>query len=271
MRGLCLRLMLQRLNLSTLLFFCNLSLYGQEYAIELSNTFREVPSFWLLHPSADSLSPKNVHLDGRWNHHPLSPSLYEAGLRISYKKNNQSILLVNKATGFPEHSRWSLLIGYARNIGSYLNIGIHLGRSAYFTPLAHSDKLQFGGSTSLTLNSMTSLHILWEASTRNDELSQLIKTTQHRVTKALFYSKDLIEAYIAFIIDFQGRNQYIMGSRINLQNTLSLRLDLGLSPVKAGLTILIYKKNVTLGLSAQLYNGIPIQYNAIAGYEGFKW
>ena len=59
--------MLQRLNLSTLLFFCNLSLYGQDYAIELSNTFREVPSFWLLHPSANSLSAQTQHRKKQWS------------------------------------------------------------------------------------------------------------------------------------------------------------------------------------------------------------
>jgi hypothetical protein len=80
----------------------------------------------------------------------------------------------------------------------------------------------------------------------------------------------MVEAYIALILDRQGRNQYILGSRLKLQNTLSLRLDLGLSPVKAGLTMLIYKKNITLGLSTQLNNGIPIQYAAIAGYEVFR-
>jgi hypothetical protein len=112
---------------------------------------------------------------------------------------------------------------------------------------------------------------LWEASHRNAELDQLTNATQHRVTKALFYSKDMVEAYIALILDRQGGNQYILGSRLKFQNTLSLRLDLGLSPVKASLTMLIYKKNVTLGLSAQLYNGIPIQYAAITGYEYFKY
>ena len=81
----------------------------------------------------------------------------------------------------------------------------------------------------------------------------------------------MVEAYIALILDRQGGNQYILGSRLKFQNTLSLRLDLGLSPVKASLTMLIYKKNVTLGLSAQLYNGIPIQYAAITGYEYFKY
>jgi hypothetical protein len=80
----------------------------------------------------------------------------------------------------------------------------------------------------------------------------------------------MVEAYIALILDRQGRNQYILGSRLKLQNTVSLRLDLGLSPVKAGITALIHQKNITLGLSAQLYNGIPIQYTAIMGYEGFK-
>ena len=262
--------MLHRLTLHTLLFLYNPLLYGQEYAIGLPNTFREVPSFWLLNPTSNSPNTKIFRLDGRWNHHPLSPSLYEAGLRLTYNKSNQSILLVNKVTGFPEHSRWKIYTGYARNIGRHLNMGLHLGRSTYFTPLAHSAELQFGGSTYLMLNSVISLHLLWEASHRNTALSHPRNTTQHRVTKALFYSKELVEAYIAIILDRQGGNQYILGSRLKFQTTLSLRLDLGLSPVKAGLTVLIYKKNVTLGLSAQLYNGIPIQYAAVAGYEGCR-
>ena len=259
--------MRHRLTLCTLLFLFNPLVYGQDYATGLDNTFREVPSFWLLHPVPTSQTIKNVRLDGRWKHHPLSSSLYEAGLRFSYNRSNQSILLVSKATGFPKHSRWNLYAGYTRKIGSFTNVGIHLGRSTYFTPLAHSAELQFGTSTSLILNSMISLHLLWEASHLNSELDQPTKSTRHRITKALFYSKDMVEAYIALILDRQGENQYLLGSRLKFQNTLTLRLDLGLSPVKAGLAILIHKKNITLGLSAQLSNGIPIQYAAIAGYE----
>lgn len=262
--------MRHRLTLCTLLFLLNPSVYGQDYATVLPNTFREVRSFWLLHPASTSQTIKNIRLDGRWNHHPLSPSLYEAGLRISYNRSNQSLLLVNKATGFPQHSRWKLYAGYTRKIGSFTNVGIHLGRSTYFTPLSHSAELQFGASTSLILNSMISLHLLWEASHRNIELSQPRNTTQHRVSKVLLYSNNMVEAYLALILDRQGGNQYILGSRLTFQNTLTLRLDLGLSPVNAGLTVLIHKKNITLGLSAQLYNGIPIQYATIIGYEGFK-
>ncbi len=262
--------MRHRLTLCTLLVLFNPLVYGQEQPVGLSNTFREVPSFWLLHPAATSQTIKNLCLDGRWNHHPLSPSLYEAGLRLSYNRSNQSILLVSKATGFLEHLRWKLYAGYTRKIGSFTNIGIHLGRSTYFTPLAHSAELQFGASTSLMLNSVISLHLLWEASHRNAELDQPTNPTRHRITKALFYSKDMIEAYIALILDRERGNQYILGSRLKFQNTLSLRLDLGLSPVKAGLTVLIHKKNITLGLSAQLYNGIPIQYAAIMSYGDFK-
>lgn len=262
--------MRHRLTLCTLLVLFNPLVYGQEQPVGLSNTFREVPSFWLLHPASTSQTIKNLCLDGRWNHHPLSPSLYEAGLRLSYNRSNQSILLVSKATGFLEHLRWKLYAGYTRKIGSFTNIGIHLGRSTYFTPLAHSAELQFGASTSLMLNSVISLHLLWEASHRNAELDQPTNPTRHRITKALFYSKDMIEAYIALILDREGGNQYILGSRLKFQNTLSLRLDLGLSPVKAGLTVLIHKKNITLGLSAQLYNGIPIQYAAIMSYGDFK-
>ncbi|HAB90239.1 MAG TPA: hypothetical protein DCF84_06845 [Bacteroidetes bacterium] len=262
--------MLRRLTFYTLLFLYNPLLYGQDYALGSSNTFREVTSFWLLHPADNSPTKKNLRLDGRWNHHPLSPNLYEAGLRLTYRKNNQSILLVNKATGFPKHSRWKLYTGYTRNIGHYLNIGLYLGGSTYFTPLENSAKLEFGGSASLMLKSFISLHLLWEASHRNAELDQLTNATQHQVTKALFYSKDLVEAYIALILDRIKGNQYIIGGRIKLQSALSLRFDLGLSPVKAGLTMLIDKKNVTFGLSAQLYNGIPIQYAAITGYEYFK-
>ena len=259
-----------RLTFYTLLFLYNPLVYGQEHPVELSSTFREVSSFWLLHPVSTRQTIKTLRLDGRWNHHPLSPSLYEAGLRISYNRGNQSLLLVNQATGFPEHSRWKLYAGYTRKIGSYANVGIHLGRSTYFTPLAHSAELQFGASTSLMLNSVISLHLLWEASHRNAELNQPKKSPRHRITKALFYSKDMVEAYIALILDRQEGNQYILGSRLKLQNTVSLRLDLGLSPVKAGLTVLMHQKNVTLGLSAQLYNGIPIQYAAVAGYESFR-
>lgn len=262
--------MRHRLTLYTLLFLYHPLLYGQEHPVELSSTYREVPSFWLLHPVSTRQTIKTLRLDGRWNHHPLNPSLYEAGLRISCNRGNQSLLLVNQATGFLEHSRWNLYAGYTRNIGSYTNVGIHLGRSSYFTPLARSAELHFGTNTSLMLNSVISLHLLWEASHRNAEFSQPRNTIQHRITKALFYSKDMVEAYIALILDRQGGNQYILGSRLKLQNTVSLRLDLGLSPVKAGLTMLIYKKNITLGLSAQLNNGIPIQYAAIAGYEVFR-
>ena len=262
--------MRHRLTLYTLLFLHHPLLYGQEHLAERSSTFREVPSFWLLHPVSTRQTTKNLHLDGQWNHHPLSPSLYNGALRLTYNGGNQSLLLVNKATGFQEHSRWKLYSGYTRKIGSHANVGIHLGRSSYFTPLARSAELQFGTSTSLILNSMISLHLLWEASHRNAELSQSTKSPRHRVSKALFYSKDMVEAYIALILDRQGGNQYLLGSRLKLQNTVSLRLDLGLSPVKAGLTMLIYKKNITLGLSAQLYNGIPAQYTAIAGYEIFK-
>jgi len=262
--------MRHRLILYTLLFLYNPLVYGQDYATLLPNTFREVRSFWLLHPVSTTQTTKNLHLDGQWNHHPLSPSLYNGALRLTYNGGNQSLLLVNKATGFPEHSRWNLYAGYTRKIGSFTNVGIHLGRSTYFTPLAHSAELQFGASISLMLNSVISLHLLWEASHRNAELDQPTNPTRHRITIALFYSKDMVEAYIALILDRQGGNQYILGCRLKFQNTLSLRLDLGLSPVKAGLTMLIHKKNVTLGLSAQLYNGIPIQYAAIIGYEGFK-
>ena len=262
--------MRHRLTLYTLFFLYHPLLYGQEHLVELSSTFREVPSFWLLHPVSSTQATKNLHLDGQWNHHPLSPSLYNADLRLSYNKSNQNLLLVNKATGFPQHSRWKLYAGYTRRIGSYANVGIHLGRSTYFTPLAYSAELHFGTNTSLMLNSVISLHLLWEASHRNTELDQPTNSTRHRITKALFYSKDMVEAYIALILDRQGGNQYILGSRLKLQNTVSLRLDLGLSPVKASLTALIHQKNITLGLSAQLYNGIPIQYTAIAGYEIFK-
>ena len=262
--------MRHKLFLYTLLFLYNPLVYGQEHPVELSSTFREVSSFWLLHPVFTSHTIKNLRLDGQWNHHPLSPSLYEAGLRISYNRSNQSLLLVNKATGFPQHSRWKLYAGYTRKIGSFTNVGIHLGRSTYFTPRAHAAELQFGTSTSLILNSMISLHLLWEASYLNSELDQPTRSTRHRITTALFYSKDMVEAYIALILDRQGGNQYLLGSRLKLHNTVSLRLDLGLSPVKGGITMLIYKKNITLGISAQLSNGIPIQYAAIAGYESFR-
>ena len=262
--------MRHRLALYTLLVLYNPLLYGQEYAVGIPHTFREVPSFWLLHPASTSQTTKNLHLDGQWNHHPLSPSLYNADLRLTYIKGNQSLLFVSKATGFPEHSRWKLYAGYTRKIGNYSNVGIHLGRSTFFTPREHSDELQFGVSTSLILNPMISLHLLCEASHPNAEFSQPTKSTRYRVTKALLYSKDMVEAYIALVLDRQRGNQYILGSRLKLQNTLSLRLDLGLSPVNAGLTLFIHKKNITLGLSAQLYNGIPIQYAAIAGYESFK-
>lgn len=262
--------MRNRITLYTLLFLYNPLVYGQDYATGLPNTFREVPSFWLLHPVSTRQTIKSLCLDGRWNHHPLSSSLYNAGLRVSYSRSNQSLLLVNKATGFPEHSRWKLFAGYTRKIGNFTDVGIHLGRSTYFTPLAHSADLQFGASTSLMLNSLISLHLLWEASHRNIELSQPRNTTQHRVSKVLHYSNNMVEAYLALILDRQGGNQYILGSRLTFQNTLSLRLDLGLSPVKASFTLLILKKNFTLGLSAQLYNGIPIQYAAIMGYEGFR-
>lgn len=262
--------MRHRLTLYTLLFIYNPLLYGQEYAIGIPHTFREVQSFWLLHPASRSQTIKNLCLDGRWSSHPLSPNLHDAGLRLSYNRSNQSLLLLSKATGFPEHLRWRLYAGYTRKIGSYANVGIHLGRSTYFTPLAYSAELHFGANTSLMLNSVISLHLLWEASHRNAELSQPTNLTRHRVTKVLFFSKDMVEAYIALILDRQGGNQYTLGSRLKFQNTVSLRLDLGLSPVKAILTVLIHKKNITLGLSAQLYNGIPIQYAAIAGYEGFK-
>lgn len=98
--------MRHRLTLYTLLFLHHPLLYGQEHLVERSSTFREVPSFWLLHPVSTRQTTKNLHLDGQWNHHPLSPSLYNGALRLTYNGGNQSLLLVNKATGFQEHSRW---------------------------------------------------------------------------------------------------------------------------------------------------------------------
>ena len=114
-----------RLTFYTLLFLYNPLVYGQDYATLLPNTFREVRSFWLLHPVSTTQTTKNLHLDGQWNHHPLSPSLYNGALRLTYNGGNQSLLLVNKATGFPEHSRWNLYAGYTRKIGSFANVGIH--------------------------------------------------------------------------------------------------------------------------------------------------
>jgi len=100
--------MRHRLTLCTLLVLFNPLVYGQEQPVGLSNTFREVPSFWLLHPASTSQTIKNLCLDGRWNHHPLSPSLYEAGLRLSY--------MISLPYGFPQ----TFSLGHAQFVNSLM-------------------------------------------------------------------------------------------------------------------------------------------------------
>ena len=158
--------MRHRLTLYTLLFLHHPLLYGQEHLVELSSTFREIPSFWLLHPVSRSQTNKNLHLDGRWSSHPLSPNLHDAGLRLSYNRSNQSLLLLSKATGFPEHLRyspWKIIQHRAR-----LTLSTHTGPDALLD-YPYTISLPYGFPQAFSLGQVhlvNSLTIRWQRGIR---------------------------------------------------------------------------------------------------------
>ena len=96
--------MRHRLTLYTLLFLHHPLLYGQEHLVERSSTFREVPCFWLLPPVSTRQTTKNLHLDGQWNHHPLSPSLCKW---TKHYQDDFSFHCFLSAQAQKKHNQWS--------------------------------------------------------------------------------------------------------------------------------------------------------------------